>query len=142
VPEYLYGSFYPGGKVFNPAAFTPPPVNSLTGLPIRQGDLGRNALRGFWRLPVGFLRLHRDFPIHELLKVQFRAEMFKRAEPPPQFFAQPIGDIFSPQFGQSTPDARAEPQQWEMSPGVVALSPPVPNRRTRAVSNWRSKMFF
>jgi hypothetical protein len=98
VPEYLYGSFYPGGKAFNPAAFTAPPVNS-SGLPIRQGDLGRNALRGFGAVQWDFA-LHRDFPIHELLKLQFRAEMFNVLNHPN--FAQPIGDIFSPQFGQST----------------------------------------
>jgi hypothetical protein len=37
-PLYLYGSQYPGGKRINPAAFI---------TPANQGDLGRNALRGF-----------------------------------------------------------------------------------------------
>lgn len=65
----------PGGKGFNPAAFTTPPIDPSTGEPTRQGDLGRNALRGFgawqWDLAV-----HRDFPVHEHIKLQFRAELF------------------------------------------------------------------
>ncbi len=44
---YLHGAQYPGGKAFNPAAFSPPPVNPTTGVPLRQGTVGRNALRGF-----------------------------------------------------------------------------------------------
>jgi hypothetical protein len=91
IPLYLYGSQYPGGKAINntPGAvaagcpdgsqsvgpFCPPPVDPATGLALRQGNLGRNALRGFgawqWDLAV-----HRDFPIHESLLLQFRAEMF------------------------------------------------------------------
>lgn len=60
------GQACPGGKAFNPAAFTNPPTGA-NGAPMRQGNLGRNALRGFgavqWDLGV-----HRDFPIHESLK--------------------------------------------------------------------------
>ena len=37
----------PGGKEFNPGAFTAPPLDPVTGLPLNQGDLPRNALRGF-----------------------------------------------------------------------------------------------
>jgi hypothetical protein len=40
VPLELFGSQYPGGKIFNKAAFTPAPVG-------QQGDFGRNVLRGF-----------------------------------------------------------------------------------------------
>jgi len=73
---YLYGSQYPAGKAINPAAFTDPPADpNNPGAPLRQGNLGRNALRAFgavqWDSAV-----HRDFPIRESLKLQFRAEMF------------------------------------------------------------------
>ena len=103
VPVYLYGSQYPGGKAINPAAFTSPPVDS-NGNPTRQGDLGRNALRGFGAAQWDFA-VHRDFPIHETLKLQFRAEMFNVLNHPN--FAPPVGDLQSPQsinpqFGLST----------------------------------------
>ena len=97
---YLYGSQYPGGKAFNPAGFKDPPVDSATGLAVRQGDLGRNALRGFgawqWDLAV-----HREFPLHESLKLQFRAEMFNVLNHPN--FGPPLGNnIGNPLFGLAT----------------------------------------
>ena len=46
-PFYLAGTQYPGRKALNPAALTDPPVDPATGLPARQGDLSRNALRAF-----------------------------------------------------------------------------------------------
>jgi outer membrane receptor protein involved in Fe transport len=92
-----------GGKGFNPAAFAPPPVDPTTGNPLRQGTLGRNALRGFGAAQWDFA-VHRDFPIHESVKLQFRAEMFNVLNHPN--FGQPDGDLgspqaLSPQFGQS-----------------------------------------
>jgi hypothetical protein len=100
---YLYGVQYPGGKAFNPAAFVPPPTDPTTGLPLRQGDFPRNALRGFGAAQWDFA-VHRDFPLHESVKLQFRAEMFNILNHPN--FGQPIGDLRSPQslnpqFGQS-----------------------------------------
>jgi len=96
-PFYLFGPQFPGGKAFNPAAFTIPPKNPNGGF--LQGNLGRNALRGFgaaqWDLAV-----HRDFPIHEFLKLQFRAEMFNVLNHPN--FGQPDGSLSSPTFGKST----------------------------------------
>jgi hypothetical protein len=114
IPLYLYGSQYPGGKAINntPGAvvggcpdgstsvgpFCPPPKDSK-GQPLRQGNLSRNALRGFgatqWDLGV-----HREFPIHESLKLQFRAEMFNVLNHPN--FGQPVGGIGQPNFGVST----------------------------------------
>jgi hypothetical protein len=109
IPFYLYGSQYPGGKILNDTPneggvgcigpFCPPPMDPTTGEPERQGDLGRNALRGFgasqWDLAI-----HRDFPVHETLKLQFRAEMFNILNHPN--FAAPISDLSNPQFGYST----------------------------------------
>ena len=102
-PFYLHGPQYPGGKAFNPAAFTSPPLDPTTGLPLRQGDLPRNALRGFGLTQWDFA-VHREFPIHESLKLQFRAEMFNILNHPN--FGPPVGDLgypgaLNPQFGQS-----------------------------------------
>lgn len=103
-PLYLRAPQYPGGMAFNPSAFTGPPTDPNTGLPLRQGDLPRNALRGFGATQWDFA-VHRDFPIHESLRLQFRAEMFNLLNHPN--FGPPIGDLYSPQsvnpfFGLST----------------------------------------
>ena len=102
-PLYLYGSQYPGGRAFNPNAFTVPTLDPVTGLPVRQGSLPRNALRGFGATQWDFA-IHRDFPIHDALKLQFRAEMFNLLNHPN--FGPPSGDLGAPgapnpQFGQS-----------------------------------------
>ncbi len=116
-PLYLYGSqcadvlvaplvpsgqpvpSCPGGKGFNPAAFTSPPLNPTTGLPDNQGNLPRNALRGFGLTQWDFA-VHREFPIHESLKLQFRAEMFNVLNHPN--FGPPDGNLNDVTFGQST----------------------------------------
>jgi len=97
-PLYLYGTQYPGGKAFNPAAFVAPPADSAGHL-LRQGTTARNFLRGFgaaqWDLAV-----HREFPILESVKLQFRAEMFNVLNH--AVFAPPVSDITQgSQFGQS-----------------------------------------
>jgi len=120
IPLYAYGSAYPGGKAFNgtPGAvpsgcpdgsvsvgpFCPPPVDDQ-GLPLRQGSLGRNALRGFGATQWDF-GIHRVFPIRESLALQFRAEMFNVLNhpnfgPPSPMLAFTAVNGF-PQFGQST----------------------------------------
>jgi hypothetical protein len=67
-PFYLYGSQYPGGREINPAAFSEP----AAGTP---GDAPRNFLRGFgaWQMD---LAVRRELPLHDRLKLQFRAEAF------------------------------------------------------------------
>jgi hypothetical protein len=110
-PFYLYGSQYPGGTAFNPGAFTAPPftpAGCVPGVdfpcsPASQGNLPRNALRGFGATQWDFA-VHRDFPIHESVKLQFRAEMFNVLNHPN--FGPPVGDLqlpfaINPQFGQS-----------------------------------------
>jgi hypothetical protein len=91
----LFGSQYPGGKALNPEAFTNPPTIS-PGKPARQGDLGRNALRGFGAAQWDFA-VHRDFPIRESLKLQFRAEMFNVLNHPN--FGPPSGSFGRGGFG-------------------------------------------
>jgi Carboxypeptidase regulatory-like domain/TonB dependent receptor len=108
IPVYLFGSQYPGGKILNNTPgeggpgclgpFCPPP--SSGGIPLRQGDLGRNALRGFGATQWDFA-VHRDFPIRESLKLQFRAEMFNVLNHPN--FGAPASDLSMPStFGRST----------------------------------------
>jgi hypothetical protein len=92
LPLVLYGSQYPGGKAFNPVAFTPAPAG-------QQGDFGRNVLRGFgaWQAD---LALQRQFPVTEKLNLRFRAEFFNIFNHPN--FGSPNNTIGSPLFGQST----------------------------------------
>jgi hypothetical protein len=75
VPVYVTGSQYPGGRAINPNAFTNPPVDPNTGIPTRLGNAPRNFARGFgaWQMD---LAVRREFPIHEQLMLQFRAEAF------------------------------------------------------------------
>lgn len=115
-PFYLYGSqcanvliaplvpsgqpvpACPGGRGFNPAAFTPPPIDPNTGEPTRQGDFGRNGLRGFGAWQWDFA-VHRDFPLGEHLKLQFRGELFNVLNHPN--YGPPDGILFPPYFGWS-----------------------------------------
>lgn len=111
IPVYLYGSQYPGGKAINyvtgaatcpdgtPSigAFCDPPLDA-TGNPARQGNLPRNALRGFdvfqWDLA-----LHREFTLHENVKLQFRAEFFNILNHPN--FGSPDALMGTSTFGRS-----------------------------------------
>jgi hypothetical protein len=109
-PLYVYGPQYPGGKALNPIGFRNPPVDPVTGLPLRQGDLGRNALRAFGMAQWDFA-VHRDFSLNESVRLQLRAEMFNVLNHP--HFAPfhtnfntgpseaPTGPT-DPYFGQST----------------------------------------
>jgi hypothetical protein len=77
-------------------------VDPSTGIPLRNGDLGRNALRGFGHSHWDFA-VHREFPIHESLKLQFRAEMFNVVNHPN--FGPPsgcFGRFCSSPYGLST----------------------------------------
>jgi hypothetical protein len=95
---YLFGSQFPGGKAFNPNAFTDPPTDS-SGYPVRQGDLGRNALRAFGATQWDFA-IHRDFSLYESCKLQFRAEMFNILNHPN--FGPPDNQFGTGGFGVST----------------------------------------
>ena len=94
VPLYIYDPSFPGGREFNSAAFAIPPAT-----PIRQGTLGRNALRSFSVLQVDFA-LRRQFPISDRLNLQFRADFFNILNHPN--FGDPVNSLASGLFGQST----------------------------------------
>jgi hypothetical protein len=91
VPLYLDESNAPGGKIINAEAFSVPAVG--------QGDLGRNALRGFGATQLD-LTLRRQFRFTERLSLQARADFFNIFNHPN--FGSPINYLSSPQFGQST----------------------------------------
>jgi hypothetical protein len=92
VPLYLNGSQYPGGKAFNPAAFTTP-------APGQQGNLGRNVLRGFGAWQDDF-SLRRQFHLTERVGLQFRTEFFNIFNHPN--FGSPNNQIQGALFGVST----------------------------------------
>jgi hypothetical protein len=133
LPLYLYGSQFPGGKAINgtPGAvtggcpdgsqsvgpFCPPRINPQTGLPSGQGDLGRNALRGFGAVQWDFA-VHRNFPLRESLNLQFRAEMFNVLNHPN--FGAPVTDLSQSDFGLST---QMLGQNLNTNPGGGSLSP-------------------
>lgn len=97
-PLFLKGAF-PGGKAINPAAFTDPPKDPVTHRTLREGNLGRNALRGFgafqWDAAV-----RRTFALRESLHLELRAELFNLLNHPN--FANPVGQLGLSQFGKST----------------------------------------
>ena len=84
VPLYIYDPTLPGGRRINPAAFSVPAE-------IRQGNLGRNALRGF---PVTQLDLAlvRQFSITERIKLQGRADAFNFLNHPNFYVDKSLGD--------------------------------------------------
>ena len=88
----IHGSQFPGGKIFNRAAFSTAPAGT-------QGNFGRNVLRGFgaWQADVG---LQRQFHLTERLRLRFRAEFFNIFNHPN--FGSPTNILTSPLFGRST----------------------------------------
>ena len=80
------GQTCPGGRAINPLAFS----NASSGL----GNAPRNFARGFgaWQMD---LAVRREFPIHERLRLQFRAEAFN-------IFNHPNFGTINPSFGSST----------------------------------------
>jgi hypothetical protein len=82
-PSYLYGSDCaaaykvagcPGGLGLNKAAFSAPTAGV-------QGTLGRNVLRGFAWHELD-MTVRRQFPIHESIALQFRADIFNLSNTP------------------------------------------------------------
>jgi hypothetical protein len=73
-PLYLSDPHVPGGRRFNPLAFTNVPVDA-NGFAARQGTLGRNVLRGFGVTQLDF-GIHRQFNLTEALALRFQGEFF------------------------------------------------------------------
>jgi hypothetical protein len=88
---YLHPSSAPGGKIINAAAFSDPGNT--------QGDLGRNALRGFGATQWD-ITLRRQFRFTERVSLQLRGDFFNILNHPN--FGSPINYLTSPQFGQAT----------------------------------------
>ena len=86
------GQGCPGGMAVNPSAFT----NVLSG---PSGNAPRNFVRGFgaWQMDIA---VRRDFPIHDRVKLQFRAEAFNVFNHPN--FGTIAGNFGTSTFGQAT----------------------------------------
>jgi hypothetical protein len=97
VPFYVDESGAPGGKIINAAAFSVP----VSG----QGDLGRNALRGFGATQLD-LTLRRRFRLTERISLQARGDFFNIFNHPnfgnPENYLYSSPGMANPLFGQST----------------------------------------
>jgi Carboxypeptidase regulatory-like domain/TonB-dependent Receptor Plug Domain len=102
-PVFLYGTQYPGGKAINPAAFSLPPTGS-------SGDAPRNFVRGFGATQLNLAARH-NFPLHEAVVLQFRAETFNLLNHPNFGYIDP--NFTDATFGQAT-------QMLNASLGTVA----------------------
>jgi hypothetical protein len=102
-PIYLHGSQYPGGRAINPAAFVSPSGNSA-------GNAPRNFIRGFGEVQVN-LAARREFPLHDRVMLQFRAEAFNILNHPNFGYVDPY--LTDATFGQAT-------QMLNQSLGTVA----------------------
>src|SRR5262249_5653125 len=83
VPLYVHDPNVAGQTRINPAAFSIPAT-------VREGTLGKNALRGFPVTQLDFA-VHRQFRLTERWKLQFRAEWFNIFNHPN--FADPENDL-------------------------------------------------
>jgi len=95
VPLYIKDGSLPGGRRINSAAFT---------IPVgRQGNLSRNALRGFNAAQVDY-SIRRDFSFTERVQLQFRADFFNIFNHPNfgDQGASGTNRMGHPLFGQST----------------------------------------
>jgi hypothetical protein len=89
VPLWIANPDVAGGREINTAAFV-----AASGLV--EGDLGRNALRGFDTVEVD-LTVRREFRLRERFALQARADLFNLFNHPN--FGSPINYLTSPQFG-------------------------------------------
>jgi hypothetical protein len=92
VPQWIENPNVAGGRQLNPAALVVPPAAG-------QGNLGRNALRGFSLVQTD-LSVRRSFRIREGVSLLFRADVFNAFNHPN--FASPVAFLESGLFGIST----------------------------------------
>jgi hypothetical protein len=102
-PIYIYGSQYPGGRIINQSAFSLPAIGVV-------GNAPRNFVRGFGATQVN-LAARRDFHLHDVLSLQFRAEAFNILNHPNFGYIDPTYTDVT--FGQAT-------QMLNQSLGTVA----------------------
>jgi hypothetical protein len=94
------GQTCPGGRAINPNAFAAPSGCTIYFCSeAAEGNAPRNFVRGFgvWQMD---LAVRRQFPIHDNLSLQFRAEAFNAFNHPNFGLIDP--NIFDVQFGQAT----------------------------------------
>jgi len=110
-PDYAGGDPYMNGanrfQYLNPAAFARVPVVT-SNIPIRPGNLGKNALRGpgTWNLD---LSVSKDFKFYERYGLRFRADMFNATNA--VRLGNPVVDIANARFGQILAVAPARTMQ-------------------------------
>jgi hypothetical protein len=115
-PLYVYGRQYPGGRAVNGDAFRLPSGCSSFSCPtFVTGDAPRNLARGFgaWQLD---LAVRRDFPIHENLKLEFRAEAFN-------IFNHPNFGSINPNYCSPSPGCTFGQAQATLANSLGVLSP-------------------
>jgi hypothetical protein len=97
-PVYLYGSTYPGGRMFNGG---PDADNPAFVLPVGavEGNALRNMLRGFGAEQIN-VALRREFPLHRDMMLQLRIDTFNLFNHPDLGYIDPI--VTDALFGQST----------------------------------------
>src|SRR5262249_55715877 len=97
-PLYVDDPAVPGGRSFNRSAFSVPPLDA-SGNSLRQGSLGRNALRGFAMSQVDLAVSH-DTALGKGVNLQLRLEAFNAFNQ--VSFGLPTNTLNSGLFGQVT----------------------------------------
>src|SRR5262249_33166188 len=118
---YLYPSGAPGGKILNPAAFSDPGT--------AQGNLGRNALRGFdatqWDIT-----LRRQFRFTERFSLQARGDFFNIMNHPN------FGNSYGPQASGHERDRRHDSERVSKSTDQESFSPKISLWFLPLAQNW------
>jgi hypothetical protein len=127
-PIYLHGSAadvngqpVPGSWRLNSAAFVLVPTDPTTGIPVRQGTLGRNYVRGpgFYALNTA---VQRSFPIYEELHLIFRVDAFNILNHPNLDF--PDTGLSDSTFGQLVGNGAGAIRTIGVPNGLYAMGAP------------------